>query len=63
MGNDYGNTFPLSGDRRQMVSFLQKEYGDKFACYGNYKGSIKQLNPDQNNPYPIQKEESDIYNK
>jgi hypothetical protein len=35
MGNNYGDQFPLSGQRREMVEFMQREFGDKFAVYGN----------------------------
>lgn len=35
LGNNYQNQFPLSIKRKQMVDFLQKEYGNRFGVYGN----------------------------
>jgi len=35
MGNNYGDLFPLSGYRKEMVDFLKKEYPNNFAVYGN----------------------------
>jgi glycosyltransferase involved in cell wall biosynthesis len=35
MANNYGNQFPLSGYRKQVVDFLKKEYGPRFRVYGN----------------------------
>ena len=35
MGSNYGNKFPLSQLRRDMVNFLKNEYGDRFEYYGN----------------------------
>jgi len=34
MGNNYGELFPGSGPRREMVVALRKRYGDDFAVYG-----------------------------
>lgn len=34
LGNDYGNVFPCSHDRRVMVDYLRKRYGDRFQAYG-----------------------------
>jgi Glycosyl transferases group 1 len=34
MGNNYGDWFPLSNQRRQMVELLQHRYGARFAVYG-----------------------------
>jgi glycosyltransferase involved in cell wall biosynthesis len=35
MGNNYGDQFPLSKDRRELVEFMQREFGNQFAVYGN----------------------------
>lgn len=35
MANNYGNMFPLSGYRRQVVDFLKATYGNRFRVYGN----------------------------
>lgn len=35
MGSHYGNTFPLSQLRHDMVHTLTKKYGERFAVYGN----------------------------
>lgn len=54
MGNNYPGAFPLSQFRYDMVSFLQREYGDKFGIYGKgYPGAID-LNYKQ-------KEEANVY--
>ncbi len=34
-GNNYGDLFPLSKYRIEMVEFLRKSYGNKFGVYGN----------------------------
>jgi spore maturation protein CgeB len=39
MGNNYpGDLFPLSKEREDMVRFLQKRYGARFAVYGRNWG-------------------------
>lgn len=44
LGSDYG-LFPLSQERRDMVNFLRKRYGDKFGCYGTgWKPPCEKLN-------------------
>lgn len=54
MGNHYPGAFPLSQFRYDMVTFLQKEYGDRFQVYGKgYPGAID-LNYKQ-------REEANIY--
>lgn len=35
LGADYGNMFPLSEFRREMVKKLSEVYGDRFAAYGH----------------------------
>jgi glycosyltransferase involved in cell wall biosynthesis len=41
MGNHYPGAFPLSQFRYDMVTFLQKEYGERFRVYGKgYPGAI-----------------------
>ena len=36
MGNNYGDShFPMSKFRREMVEFLQQEYGPRFGVYGS----------------------------
>lgn len=55
IGNNFMNTnhqFPLSKDRAEMVEFLQKEFPDDFAVYGNNWGNSKLVD---------QKKEIDIY--
>jgi hypothetical protein len=40
-GNNYGDMFPLSGLRREMVQSLQKRYGSLFQVYGSgWSGGI-----------------------
>jgi hypothetical protein len=34
MGNNHGDRFPLSNQRRQMVEILRNRYGTRFAVYG-----------------------------
>jgi spore maturation protein CgeB len=34
MGNNYGNNFHLSNDRKNMVDFLYSSYGSQFVVYG-----------------------------
>lgn len=34
-GNNYGNLFPLSNYRAEMVDFLRRTYGNNFGVYGN----------------------------
>lgn len=34
LGNDYGNRFPMSAQRREMVKRLIKRYGKQFEVYG-----------------------------
>lgn len=53
MGGNYGSRFPLSDFRLTMVDFLYKEYGDRFACYGNGWG--------RSNGWVNQPEEAEIY--
>lgn len=38
-GNNYGNQFPLSIQRGQMVNYLKQHYGNRFGVYGNNWGS------------------------
>jgi spore maturation protein CgeB len=35
LGSNYGDMFPLSSFRRQMVERLKNEYGNRFGVYGN----------------------------
>lgn len=35
MANNYGNQFPLSGYRREVVQFLKRTYGNRFGVFGN----------------------------
>ena len=34
-GNNYGNRYPGSAERRNMVAFLKKRYGKRFGVYGS----------------------------
>jgi len=34
LGNNYTNHFPLSKHRQEMVTFLKRTYGERFAVYG-----------------------------
>jgi spore maturation protein CgeB len=43
MGNNYGNSFPLSESRRQLVEMMKKHFGNKFAVYGNGWRNAKSL--------------------
>jgi spore maturation protein CgeB len=40
MGSNYGSTFPLSNDRREMVNVMRYCYGGNFGLYGNFWNSI-----------------------
>lgn len=55
MGNHYGNQFPLGHQRLEMAKFMQMKFGNRFGVYGNYPGSIGNLNGNQ-------LEESIVYN-
>ena len=62
MGNHNGH-FPLSSERMRVVNTIKNYYGSKFAVYGNgYPGSRGSLNANGNDPFPIQSQESKIYN-
>ena len=39
MGNHYPDAFPLSGIRMDIVEFLKKRYGNRFAVYGQKWGN------------------------
>ena len=60
MGNNYGNQFPMGQYRREACKIL-KSMGAKL--YGNYEGSIDNLNADPKNPFPKQSAESKIYSE
>jgi hypothetical protein len=46
--NDYGNQFPLSGYRRQIVDKLKMVFGPiDFGVFGNFPGAIGNFNNDQ----------------
>lgn len=48
MGNNYGDWFPLSNQRRQMVEALRHRYGARFAVYGRGWGpSVEWLEESQ----------------
>jgi glycosyltransferase involved in cell wall biosynthesis len=61
MGNDYRNMFPLGAFRRSVVDYVKKRPNS--AVYGNYSGAVELLAPDPNNPGPVQRKESQIYNR
>jgi len=46
LGNNYKNTFPLSGERIQMVEQLRQEFGSRFQVYGNGWGT-RWLTPEE----------------
>jgi len=58
MGNNYGSQFPLGSLRRNLVSWMKSK---GYAVYGNYPGSIRSLQAQPNDPFPMQSEESKIY--
>lgn len=60
MGNNYGNQFPMGQYRREACKVI-KSLGGKL--YGNYDGSIENLNADPKNPFPRQSKESRIYSE
>lgn len=48
LGNNYHNQFPLSIKRSEMVRFLKREYGNRFAVYGtNWDGTDGNFMGDQ----------------
>ena len=61
MGNNYGNMFPLGILRNEACRLLRRKYNAKL--YGNYEGSIKNLNAEPKNPFPMQSQESKIYSE
>lgn len=40
LANNYGNEFPLSGFRKDVVNNLRAKYGDRFKVYGNGWGGV-----------------------
>jgi glycosyltransferase involved in cell wall biosynthesis len=54
MGNNYNNTFPLGGLRKEMVENLRKRYGNRFEVFGCGWGKSQNLNQ-------LQLEEARIY--
>jgi len=46
-GNNYGKTFPLGELRKEMVSRLQKKYGNRFKVYGSGWPRAENLNNNQ----------------
>lgn len=60
MGNNHGR-YPLSQMRSSYIQFLQSTYRDRFGVYGNYPGSLGNLNANGNDPFPMQSQESKIY--
>jgi spore maturation protein CgeB len=54
--NDYGNMFPLSQYRRDLVYGLQMEFGNNFGVYGNFENAKGNFNKSQH-------EESLNYNR
>lgn len=45
--NDYGNLFPLSQYRRDIVKRLKSEFGDSFGIYGNFPNKDGDFNNNQ----------------
>ena len=64
MGNESAQ-FPLTPERKSMIAAIKSMSVNKmrvnFGLYGSYQGSITALNPDPQNPFPIQSQESKIY--
>jgi hypothetical protein len=46
IGNKQDSDFPFAQERTEMITFMQNEFGDKFAWYGNGSGNGF-LNPEQ----------------
>ena len=59
MGNNYGHQFPLGRYRIEAAAILRNKFGAKL--YGNYEGSIENLNANPKDPFPNQSRESQIY--
>lgn len=47
MGNNYGERFPLSVKRAEMVEAMRKEFGPDFAVYGKGWGNSRRVHPDE----------------
>lgn len=47
MGNNYGERFPLSVKRAEMVEAMRREFGADFAVYGKGWGNSRLVHPDE----------------
>lgn len=47
MGNNYGERFPLSVKRAEMVEAMRREFGQDFAVYGKGWGNSRRVHPDE----------------
>lgn len=45
--NDYGDQFPLGQFRRDIVTKLKEEFGERFKVFGNFPGASGNFNSDQ----------------